>query len=194
MKISNTNISQNRLSGLILILSLLLCASCHRQILPLAEDPSAVLVSGVPFCKQKRNSCAAATLYTLALFEGVDWALEDVEKHLPVLEKKGALVFDMVGAARRIGLDYRVQKGTLETLFQSLESGHPVITMLDVSTPWIFWHEEKYHFLVVTGLSRNQQVVRVNDGYQEGRIVSIASFEKQWDACQRWMMSCSKEV
>ena len=148
-----------------------------------------ILVPDVPYVRQVRGGCAAASLESLALYVDGGINVSDLQRRMPIVGKRGVPVLDLLGAARQIGLDVDVVEGSMEKLTDNLASRSPVCVMLDVSRPWALWRSARYHFVIVTGLSPKDESVRLNDGRKRDRWVPLRDFIPGWRSCNFWMMT-----
>jgi ABC-type bacteriocin/lantibiotic exporter with double-glycine peptidase domain len=129
---------------------LLVMAGCvQRPAFQSGRDVTARTVRlEVPFIPQtKVNDCGPAALASVLAFHGRDASIHEVTEAVftPVLER--TLLPDMENHARRLGFSTSSGRGDLDMLRARLDSGTPVILMLEMGGRMF----SQGHYVVVFG-------------------------------------------
>ena len=152
-----------------------------------AEESSAVWLD-VPFVKQERNGCGAASIAMVMQY----WQREtgrpgrvdagEIQRAIYSQRAHGIYATDLERYLRDHGYRTFAFAGTWDDLQQQVSKGRPVIVALKVG------HDD-LHYVVVAGWDSRQNVLLKNDPAErkllkQGR----ASFEREWKAAARWML------
>ena len=153
----------------------------------------------VPFLKQEKNGCGAASIAMVMQYWAAQRATagqaaasvtaasadpETIQHALYSASDRGIRASDMQRYFQDHGFRTFAFRGSWDDLKQHLEKGRPLIVALK-PLPM----ETALHYVVVVGLDWNRNLVLVNDGAQrkllkEGR----GTFEKEWSAVDRWTL------
>src|SRR5262249_26397546 len=146
----------------LLISLLLLCG-----VLLAADKPGVWL--DVPFVKQEKNGCGAATIAMVMQYwfqhtakpqaSGADAA--EIQRALYSREAHGIYNSDLEHYFQEHGFRTFAFRGTRDDLQHHLEKGRPLIVALKPQA-----HSSELHYVVVTGLDRRQGIVFLNDPAQ----------------------------
>ncbi|MEW6374777.1 MAG: C39 family peptidase [Thermodesulfobacteriota bacterium] len=164
---------------LLLILSWLL--SC-AGIPSIKESKSLHLIENVPFFPQETYQCGPASLAGVLNYWGISVSPEDVAAEIYSKSAKGTLNLDMILYAEKKGLKADYYKGTLEELKGKIDSGYPVIVLVDYG----FWIYQQNHFMVVVGYDENGVIA--NSGRDRLKPISLKDFMKSWKRTQFWTL------
>lgn len=141
--------SARALCPLVLIL-VFSCAGClQRPAFQPVQDsfPRAVRLQ-VPFVPQtKVNDCGPAALASVLAFHGRHVALDEVTRRVFTPGLGRSLLPDMENHARSLGFTTRSGRGDLDMVRAMIDSGGPVILMLDMGTKMF----SQGHYVVVYG-------------------------------------------
>jgi len=133
-------------------------------------EPSVVWLD-VPFVKQEKNGCGAASAAMLTQY----WRLSAHPQAL--LEQASELQRYLESA----GLQTFVFRGNWTDLQENLSAGRPLIACVKPGN--------RLHYVVVAGLDSGRDLVLVNDPAVRKLIkVNRATFEKQWSATDHWTL------
>ena len=143
----------------------------------------------VPFVRQPKNGCGAASIVMLLQYwraQGVASDKEiadlaDIQRLLYVEDRKGIWGADIEAYLRSEGFDTFVFAGQWQDLRQHLSQGRPLLVCLG--------RGDRPHYVVVTGIDETSHLVLVND--PQGRKLTKehrARFEKDWEAADRWTL------
>ena len=147
----------------------------------------------VPFIRQPRNGCGAASLAMVMQYwnrqqpgqpaqadqpaPGVD----EIDHALYSPGARGIYASDMERYLRQHGFRTFVIRGEWSDLRQHLEKGRPLIVALRSG--------DNFHYVVVTGLDRREQVVLKNDPAERKLLKQHRSdFEREWKAAGNWTL------
>jgi ABC-type bacteriocin/lantibiotic exporter with double-glycine peptidase domain len=157
----------------------------------LATGQTASLWLDVPFIKQEKDGCGAASIAMVMQYwqkqagsnlPSADAAL--IQRALYSPRAHGIYASDMERYFQQQGFKTFAFAGTFEDLRQHLEKGRPLIAALKPSPG-----ESARHYVVVVGLDNKQNLVIVNDAAQRKLLKEDrASFEKEWSAVGRWTL------
>jgi predicted double-glycine peptidase len=143
----------------------------------------------VPFVRQPKNGCGAASIVMLLQYWRAQDAgfnkeiadLADIQRLLYAEDSKGIWGSDIEEYLRSEGFDTFVFAGQWQDLPQHLSQGRPLLVCLG--------RGDRRHYVVVTGIDEASHLVLVND--PQGRKltkVHQARFEKDWEAADRWTL------
>jgi ABC-type bacteriocin/lantibiotic exporter with double-glycine peptidase domain len=167
-------------------LSVVLCAC----VFVCAAEPPAVWID-VPFVKQEKNACGAASIAMLMQFwqrqQGVSPSPESdsarIQEALYSPEVHGVRASDMERYLQQRGFRTFAFEGTPADLQQHLAKGRPLIVALKPGAG------ASLHYVVVTGIDPAHNLILLND--PAGRKLlkqEIASFEKEWKGTAHWTL------
>lgn len=95
---------------------------------------------------------------------------------------RGTLDLDMGIYAQRKGLRAFQYVGQWEDLRQNVDSGYPIIVLVDEG----FWVYQKGHFMVVVGYDEGHVIV--NSGKEERKSIPRLPFLKSWERTKFWTL------
>lgn len=175
-----------------LFLALSLCGALYA-----AQNPGLWL--DVPFVKQEKNGCGAASIAMVmqywqktgtasgALPELASNSSTDpeiIQRALYSPKDRGIRASDMQRYFEDHGFRTFVFRGGWDDLKAHLEKGRPLIVALKPLPS-----ETALHYVVVVGLDWQENVVLVNDAAQRKLLKQDrAAFEKEWSAVDRWTL------
>ncbi len=156
-----------------------------------AADPAGVWLD-VPFVKQEKNGCGAASIAMVMQFwqrqqgrspttAGSD-AIE-IQRSLYSSTGHGIYASDLERYLRQNAFRTFSFAGTRDDLRQHLEKGRPLIVALKPGS------RLPLHYVVVTGLDTEQGSVLLNDPAERKLLKKeLASFEKEWKNAGNWTL------
>jgi ABC-type bacteriocin/lantibiotic exporter with double-glycine peptidase domain len=170
-----------------LALMLCLCGIVLR-----AQSPGVWL--DVPFIKQEKNGCGAASIAMVMQYwqrqqslspnpaEGADAAA--IQRALYSEKAHGIRASDMERYLQQHGFRTFAFQGGWDDLRRHLEKGRPLIVALKPMPT-----DSELHYVVVTGLDTSQNVVLVNDAAQRKLLKeNRRDFEREWKAVGNWTL------
>ena len=145
----------------------------------------------VPFVKQKRNGCGAASISMVMQYwirngaripqDGADASL--IERALYSRDAKGIFGSSMRDYFERAGFRTFVLQAKWSDLEQHLRKGRPLIVCLRENS------SGPLHYVVVAGLDGQHGFVLVNDPARRKLLkLDRTSFEEGWSATQDWTL------
>jgi len=146
----------------------------------------------VPFVKQERNACGAASISMVMQYWNKDKSLllsagadpRVIQQALYSKEAKGIFASSMERYFQEAGFRTFVFQGEWMDLKHHLLLGRPLIVCLKGSR-----RNDPRHYVVVTGLDWQQDLVLVNDPAQRKLLrLERADFEKSWNAAGQWTL------
>ncbi|OHE59241.1 MAG: hypothetical protein A2Z47_07630 [Thermodesulfovibrio sp. RBG_19FT_COMBO_42_12] len=167
---------------LLLILSAFgLLGSCANM-KDIAESDHGHIIENVPFYPQETYQCGPASLAGVLNYWGINIIPDDVAKEIYSEAAGGTLNIDMILYAQRKGLNAIQYKGSTEDLKKNVESGYPVIVLVDHG----FSVYQINHFMVVVGY--NEHGLIVNSGKDKGKFISAEDFVNAWKKANFWTL------
>jgi ABC-type bacteriocin/lantibiotic exporter with double-glycine peptidase domain len=154
-----------------------------------ADQPGVWL--DVPFVKQEKNGCGAASIAMvmqywringgLSAAESVDAAA--IQRSLYSSDAHGIYASDLERYFRQNGFQTFAFRAGWNDLRLHLEKGRPlIVTIKPGGNPSL-------HYVVVTGLDWQQQLVILNDPAERKLLKQErSSFEKEWKAAGNWAL------
>ena len=143
----------------------------------------------VPFVRQEKNGCGAASVAMVARYWSRDAAPapQDVYDRLIDPKHQGIELAAMKKYLEEIGFQAFTLRGNWSDLEQHLTKGRPIIVSLKAGP------SGRLHFAVLSGIE--DQFVWMNDPTRKAsHRADRAKFEKQWDGANRWMLLATPHV
>ena len=146
----------------------------------------------VPFVKQEKDGCGAASIAMVMQYwqhQQGEAASQDsdaiqIQHTLYSAKARGIYASDMERYLREKGFRTFTIRGEWEDLKQHLDKGRPLIVALKPSGGGT-----SLHYVVVTGLDPEQEIVMVNDPAQRKLLKQDRStFEQEWSAAGKWTL------
>jgi ABC-type bacteriocin/lantibiotic exporter with double-glycine peptidase domain len=153
----------------------------------------------VPFIKQEKNGCGAASIAMVIRYWEAHQHNEDspprvsedpaadpiaIQKALYSREARGVRASEMQNYFEQHGFRTFAFRGRWEDLKRHLEKGRPLIVALKPMP-----EEAALHYVVVVGLDWSENVVLVNDAAQRKLLKQDrVAFEQEWSAVDRWTL------
>ena len=145
----------------------------------------------VPFVKQEKNGCGAASIAMVMQYwqhqqrhpagEGYDAAA--IQRALYSVKAHGIYASDLEWYFKENGFRTFTIRGEWEDLKDQLDKRRPLIVSLRPDGGGAL------HYVVVTGIDENQDIVMVNDPAQRKLLkVDRSSFERRWSATRKWTL------
>ncbi|NWF92620.1 MAG: peptidase C39 family protein [Syntrophaceae bacterium] len=160
-------------SLLLFLLIVVQISACARaSVIP--QSSSKRNIENVPFYPQEAYQCGPASMAGVFSYWKVKVSPEEIAEEIYSPSAKGTLTLDMVLYAERKGLKANWYKGSLEDIKEKVDSGHPVIVLVDLG----FWFYQQNHFMVVTGY--DERGVIVNSGRERQKFIPARDFLRSW--------------
>src|SRR5216683_82149 len=147
----------------------------------------------VPFVKQEKDGCGAASIAMVMQYwqrqQGGGSASQDsdaiqIQHVLYSAKARGIYASEMERYFREKGFRTFTIRGEWEDLKQHLDKGRPLIVALKPAGGG-----SPLHYVVVTGIDQEQEIVMVNDPAQRKLLKQNRSgFEREWSAAGRWTL------
>jgi uncharacterized protein YvpB len=174
------------------ILQRLVVAGCMSGLLFAGERPGVWL--DVPFVKQERNGCGAASVAMVMQYwqrqqpipgaSDSDTDAEQVQRALYSDKAHGIYASALERYLQQHGFRSFAFTGKWEDLWQHLEKGRPLIVALKPGS-----RNTPLHYAVVVGLDWEHQLVLVNDPAERKLLKRERSqFERQWKEASNWTL------
>ncbi|HEX3323074.1 MAG TPA: C39 family peptidase [Terriglobales bacterium] len=145
----------------------------------------------VPFVKQEKNGCGAASIAMVMQY----WQRQqsgapvipdasEIQKTLYSAEAKGILASEMEHYLKEHGFRVFVFTGRLDDLQQHIAKGRPLIVALKPSTG-----SRALHYVVIAGFDSGAGIVLKNDPAERKLLrQSFKDFEHEWQATGNWTL------
>jgi len=170
----------------ILLLPLAILFSCAgtQEVTP---TKASHLIEDVAFYPQQKYQCGPASLAGVLNYWGLDISPEEIAIEIYSKSARGTLDVDMILYTERKGLKARHYKGSLEDIRSNIDSGYPLIVLVDYG----FWVYQNNHFMVVVGYNENGVVV--NSGKDRLKSIPFKGFLKSWGKTKFWTLLVTKK-
>lgn len=168
-----------RINHFLLILIVLLLPSCVT-VKEIPKSSYTHKIENVPFYPQETYQCGPASLAGVLNYWGIAVEPYDIAKEIFSKSVKGTLNIDMALYAQRKGLKATLHKGDMEDLKKNIDSGFPVIVLVDYGISLY----QVNHFMVVTGY--NEHGVIANSGKDQNKFIAEKDFLKVWKRTDYW--------
>jgi predicted double-glycine peptidase len=165
--------------------------ACVLAAIEIAAQTSQALWIDVPFVRQPREGCGAASLSMLMQY----WAqqrhqpppaasdVDSIQRQLYSPSKHGILASSMQDYLRQNGYQVFALDGQWTDLENNLQKGRPLIVALRPPG------QSELHYVVVDGIDPAHSLVMMNDPAQRKLLSQErAAFEKDWSATGHWML------
>ncbi len=136
----------------------------------------------VPFVKQRDEFCGPASLSSVLSFYGLHIPQEVIAQRVYSPKLKGALITDMEGYVKDLGLKAETRQGTLEDLKKLIDKGIPPIILVDLGR---FFFSVP-HYMVVVGYKGDHFFVHT--GYESSKAIKADTLDKVWSKMGRVML------
>jgi ABC-type bacteriocin/lantibiotic exporter with double-glycine peptidase domain len=167
---------------------LLLAGVCCAATLWAAESGHWI---DVPFIQQPREGCGAATLSMVMQYweqqlhrpSTPNSQVEEIQRALYRKEAHGIYASQLTHYLEQQGYTAYVVHGDEALLAHHIEQGRPLIVALRPA------HDPLLHYVVVSGVQPDQQLVLINDPAQRKLLkVDSRDFEQEWKATGNWTL------
>ncbi|MCM8778236.1 MAG: PA2778 family cysteine peptidase [Candidatus Omnitrophica bacterium] len=138
-------------------------------------SPEVRIIAGVPFYKQRGNTCGPAALASLLGYWGVQFDYSKLIKELYIPGLGGALDFEISFYPRRFNLWSKYSQENLDYLKMRIKENIPLI-VLQKELPL----KGGYHYLVIFGFDDKNKKILVHTGRKARVWLKYESFMKKW--------------
>ena len=168
---------------ILLLISVAGCAGKHGCLPhpPVPGIDQVHVVDGVPAFQQETDQCGPAALAAMLSWSGVDITPQELSETVFDPETRGTLQVSLVAAARRHGrVAYGIQG--MKELKASLESGYPVLVLINKGLSWWPIH----HYAVVFGHDPGNRRFLMAGGKACTEYVHVRRFRRMWSREAHW--------
>ncbi|MDF1614411.1 PA2778 family cysteine peptidase [Desulfurivibrio dismutans] len=172
------------LAGLLLVpllLSLTGCSPAFHESLREQVGSGRVTIDSVPFYPQEEYQCGPAALAMLLAWSGPEVSPEELVPQVYSPARQGSLQPSIVAAARRYGRVAYPVSGH-DQLLTEVAAGNPVLVLKNLGLDWF----PRWHYAVVIGYDREQEVVYLHSGSRPDKAVSARVFANTWQRGGAW--------
>ena len=142
----------------------------------------------LPFYPQESYQCGPASLSGILNYWGIAVTPDEVARAIFSESTRGTLTIDMVIYAQQKGLSAEQYKGSLEDLKQKIDSGYPVVVLVDYGG--ILY--QLNHFMVIIGY--NEYGIFANSGKDREKFIPKEDFMKSWEKTNFWTLRIRKQA
>ena len=143
-------------------------------------------IENLPFYPQESYQCGPASLAGVLNYWGVAVTPDEVARNIFSASARGTLTIDMVLYAQQKGLSAEQYKGSLENLKQNIDSGLPVVVLVDYGGALY----QMNHFMVIIGY--NEYGILANSGKDNEKFIPEDDFLKSWEKTNFWTLRIRK--
>ena len=136
----------------------------------------------VPFVRQEKNACGAASIAMVMQYWKHHVDPDQIQSALYSRQSRGIRASDLERYLRHHGFQTFALEGAWKDLKEQLEKGRPPIVALKSG-------RKDLHYVVVTGLDWQQDIVLKNDPAERKLLKQHRSdFEREWKAAGNWTL------
>ena len=143
-------------------------------------------IENMPFYQQESYQCGPASLAGILNYWGVAVTPDEIARNIFSASARGTLTIDMVLYAQQKGLSAEQYKGSIENLKQNIDSGLPVVVLVDYGG--ILY--QMNHFMVIIGY--NEYGILANSGKDNEKFIPEDDFLKAWEKTNFWTLRIIK--
>jgi predicted double-glycine peptidase len=145
----------------------------------------------VPFTRQEKEGCGAASVWMLMEYWGkTPQPPEEIHELLYSREAHGVFASDIERYLSEHGLQTVSFAGEWDDLVRNVLQGHPLLVAIEVNS-----RGAPQHYVVVAGIDEVRQLVLINDPAQRKLLpMARSDFERRWNAMKRWTLLAVPEV
>jgi len=144
-------------------------------------------IENIPFYPQDKFQCGPAALAMVLRYWGINVSPDDIAREIFSETARGTLDIDMLLFAQKKKLNAVQYNGSIDDLEKNIESGHPVIVLVDYG----FSLYKRHHYMVVHGY--NEQGLIVNSGRNKNKFIFQEDFLKIWGKTAYWTLLITPE-
>ncbi len=163
------------------LLVLLVCSCSPFKSAPenLRHSEDAIWLE-VPYVSQARdNDCGPAALASVLEYYNIEAGLEKITDEIYISSIGRTLLPDMENFARSKGLETISGRGTIAQLKQAIDSGKPVIVLMDTGPELV----RRPHYIVITGYTSDGFLAHA--GVEKDVFISFNDLEQKWHSMNR---------
>jgi len=150
----------------------------------LSALPETRELDATPYFAQERNHCGPASAAMALSAAGLETTPDALAPLVYLPARQGSLPLDMLGGARRVGAVAVRLEPSVESLYEQIAAGRPVVVLQNLGLSWT----PRWHYAVVVGFDRREATVVLRSGPERRQVLPLATFAKTWDRSGRWGM------
>lgn len=143
--------------------------------------PDAVVLTAVPFIKQKENYCGPAALGMILNNLNYQISMEELATQMYTPKQNGSLPTDVISATRRHGFLAIPIQG-FKNIFLEVANHNPVLVFQNLGIKQL----TAWHYSVVVGFDRKKEKVILHTGKDKFKPTDLKEFERTWDLAGQW--------
>ena len=174
------------------------CSPLHHSVseADIIRADKHVLIEGIDVPNVRGpKGCGSQALGAMIAFALPGVAAKSVADELP-WHDKGATPVDLLLAARHRGCEAVIARGTIEALKASIESGQPILVMLDAGPEvrsivfgFRYPTPKVMHWAIVSGMANDDSQVLLAAEKRRHYIAATEDFERRWEKSDFCMIS-----
>jgi ABC-type bacteriocin/lantibiotic exporter with double-glycine peptidase domain len=174
----NRNLIGALFRGRLLIVFLLVLSACsHHETRPLSGH-----IIDVPFYPQEKDQCGPAALASVLAYWQGDESPAEIASTIFSKSAGGVLGIDLENYAAGKGYRTRQYSGGLPDLMANIDSGHPLIILVDTG----IWVVQGHHFMTVVGY--DDSAVFAHSGREKWKRIENDELISQWRKTDFWTL------
>lgn len=148
-----------------------------------SSDQDNAFFIDVPFIKQEKNLCGAASLAMVLRYWGKNISQYSIADEIYDKKKRGIESEALKSFAEEKGFLAFIYKAELENIKENIKKGRPLIVAVSSEAP------SGFHYLVLVGFDEDRSLVVVNDPYSyKMREMKSAEFIDRWRESENWTL------
>lgn len=137
----------------------------------------------VPFIKQEKNLCGAASLAMVLRYWGENISQYFIADRIYDKSKKGIESEALRSFAEEKGFLAFIYQGEIENIKESIKKGRPLIVAVSADAL------SGFHYLVIVGFDEDRSLIVANDPYSEKlKEMESEEFIKRWKESNSWTL------
>lgn len=141
-------------------------------------------IKDVPFFPQEENYCGPSSMASVLGYWGDNVSQEEAARDIFIPMLKGTITVDMVNYARKRGFHASSYKGSLESLKEEINKGHPLILYLHMGIPIV----PRRHYMVAIGYDETKKAVIAHFGRDKDLLIPYEDLLKSWRRTGYWTL------
>jgi ABC-type bacteriocin/lantibiotic exporter with double-glycine peptidase domain len=137
----------------------------------------------VPFIKQEKNLCGAASLAMVLRYWGENISQYFIADRIYDKSKEGIESEALRSFAEEKGFLAFIYQGEIENIKDNIKKGRPLLVALGADAL------SGFHYLVIVGFDEHRSLIVVNDPYSEKlKEMDSEQFIKRWKESNNWTL------
>lgn len=161
-------------------------ASACATVTEIGQRTDVRMIPDVPFYPQEEYQCGPASLASVLNYWDANVSPDEVAEEIFSTSARGTLTIDMILYAQKKGFYAEQFRGSMEKVRESLNSGYPLIVLVDYGFSVI----EVNHFMVLNGYAEGGVIAHV--GKTPNAFLQEKDFLTAWKKTGYWTLLIRK--